>query len=71
MSPSDRIGKSKEKMEEYLMNVPRLGWLVDRKSREVHIYRPNVPVEMLSNPTSVTGDPELPGFIADLSRVLA
>ncbi len=71
MSPSDRIGKSKEKMEEYRMNGPRLGWLVDRKSREVHIYRPNVPVEMLSNPTSVTGDPELPGFIADLSRVLA
>ena len=71
MSPSDRVGEAKAKMEEYRDSGARLGWLVDRKSRAVLVYRPSVPVQTLTDPASVSGEPELPGFIADLSRVFA
>ncbi|MBC8141282.1 MAG: Uma2 family endonuclease, partial [Armatimonadetes bacterium] len=71
MSPSDRIGEAKAKMEEYRTNGATLGWLVDRKHRTVYVYRPNTPVETITDPASVSGDPELPGFVADLSRVFA
>lgn len=71
MSPSDRVGEAKAKMEEYRDNGARLGWLVDRKSRTVYVYRPNAPVETVTDPASLGGDPELPGFVADLRRVFA
>lgn len=69
MSPSDRLGKPQEKMEEYMTNGVKLGWLVDRAERKVHVYRPNVPVETLDDPATVSGDPELPGLFVNMARV--
>ena len=37
MSPSDRLAALKRKMEEYKSNGARLGWLIDRKNRVVHV----------------------------------
>jgi Uma2 family endonuclease len=70
MSPSDRLKVAQEKMDEYLANGVRLGWLIDRKSRTVYVYRPGQPVEELSDPVSVSGDPELPGLVVNMARVL-
>ncbi|BAY73609.1 hypothetical protein NIES25_00170 [Nostoc linckia NIES-25] len=69
-SPSDNLQTLKEKMEEY-MNEPgiQLGWLIDRKQRKVYIYRPGLSKECLDNPASVSGDPILPGFILNMSKV--
>ncbi|MBD2611620.1 Uma2 family endonuclease [Nostoc punctiforme FACHB-252] len=69
-SPSDNLQSLKEKMEEY-MNEPgiQLGWLIDRKQRKVYIYRPGLSEECLDNPASVSGDPILPGFILNMSKV--
>ncbi|MDZ8026197.1 MAG: Uma2 family endonuclease [Nostoc sp. SerVER01] len=69
-SPSDNLQTLKEKMEEY-MNEPgiQLGWLIDRKQRKVYIYRPGLSEECLDNPASVSGDPILPGFILNMSKV--
>ncbi|NCS06567.1 MAG: Uma2 family endonuclease, partial [Microcystis aeruginosa G13-07] len=39
MSPSDNIETARKKMQEYLDNGTRLGWLINRKTREVEIYR--------------------------------
>ncbi|MBD0300001.1 MAG: Uma2 family endonuclease [Nitrososphaera sp.] len=47
----------------------RLGWLIDRKQRRVYIYRPGGPVEQLDNPETVSGDPELPGFVLKLGQI--
>ena len=69
MSPSDRLGKAQEKMDEYLANGVKLGWLVDRANRKVYVYRPNVPLETLDDPVTVSGDPELPGLSVDMARV--
>ncbi|MEH2071580.1 MAG: Uma2 family endonuclease [Nostoc sp.] len=69
-SPSDNLQTLKEKMEEY-MNEPgiQLGWLIDRKPRQVYIYRPGLSEECLDNPATVSGNPILPGFILNMSKV--
>jgi len=70
MSPSDRLVKAQEKMGEYRDNGVRLGWLIDRANRTVYVYRPGVPVETLSDPATMSGDPELPGLVVNMTRVL-
>ena len=49
--------------------VARLGWLVAPKTRTVYIYRPGQDVEMLNDPATVSGDPELSGGVLDMNRV--
>jgi Uma2 family endonuclease len=68
-SPSDRLSTVQAKMQEYLDNGARLGWLFDPPNRVVYVYRPNQPVESLDNPTTLSGDPVLPGFVLDLQRI--
>ena len=68
-SPSDRLSDVKAKMEEYRENGVRLGWLLDPQERRVHVYRPGRPVEVLEAPLTVSGDPELPGFVLDLGPI--
>lgn len=68
-SASDNLEPLKSKMQEYIDNGALLGWLIDRKNRQVYIYRPEVPVERLDNPASVSGDPLLSGFVLDLSKI--
>ena len=68
-SPSDSLDVIKAKMTEYRDNGARLGWLIDPTERRVYVYRLNVPAEVLENPDAVSGDPELPGFILDLTLI--
>ncbi|BAZ20071.1 hypothetical protein NIES4073_09450 [Kalymmatonema gypsitolerans NIES-4073] len=68
-SPSDSIETLRAKMREYMENGASLGWLIDRKSRKVEIYRQGRDVEVLDNPTTLSGEDVLPGFVLDLSEV--
>ena len=68
-SMSDSLSRLQDKMQEYINNGALLGWLIDRKSRTVHVYRPNRSPEILNDPESVSGDPELPGFKLSLAKV--
>jgi Uma2 family endonuclease len=68
-SPSDRLSTIQAKMQEYLDNGARLGWLFDLPNRVVYIYRPNQPVERLENPATISGDPVLSGFVHGLQRI--
>jgi len=68
-SPSDRLPKLQEKMEEYRENGAALGWLIDPQERKVHVYRPGKRVECLDYPKRLSGDPELPGFVLELARI--
>ncbi len=58
-SPADRLTPLQEKMEEYLANGCRLGWLIDPEARRVYVYRPEAEVERLVRPRAVSGDPVL------------
>ncbi|MEL6229451.1 MAG: Uma2 family endonuclease [Cyanobacteria bacterium J06627_3] len=68
-SASDTLTGLQAKMQEYMENGVLLGWLIDRKHRTVHVYRPNQDPQILENPDSVSGDPELPGFTLPMAKV--
>ncbi len=62
-SQTDKLPDLRDKMQEYVANGARLGWLVDPLEKRVYVYRPDQPVEMLENPEMLSGDPVLPGFV--------
>ncbi|NEQ83009.1 MAG: Uma2 family endonuclease [Moorea sp. SIO2I5] len=66
MSPTDRLTVTQAKMEEYLKNGVRLGWLINPQSRQVEIYRPGQVVEVLESPKTLSGEEVLPGFVLDI-----
>ena len=70
-SPSDSLKETQEKMQEYIDNGARLGWLIDPQTRRVEIYRPNQDVEILENPATVPGEDVLPGFVLDLNCIIS
>ncbi len=69
MSPSDTLQKTQAKMQEYRDNQVKLGWLIDRKTRRVEIYRLGQEVEVLESPTELSGEDVLPGFVLNLQIV--
>jgi Uma2 family endonuclease len=68
-SSSDTLSGLQEKMQEYIEQGVRLGLLIDRKNRKVHIYRPNCDPEILGDPAVVSCDPELPGFVLKMAKI--
>ncbi len=68
-SKTDTLKSLQAKMQEYIANGALLGWLIDRQQRKVYIYRPNRETEILDNPESVSGDPELPGFVLQMAKI--
>ena len=68
-SPGDTLVSVQRKMQEYLENGARLGWLIDPINKQIHIYRPGVAVAILDEPETVSGDPVLPGFVLELQEI--
>jgi Uma2 family endonuclease len=68
-SSSDALTRLQDKLQEYIANGALLGWLIDRKHRTVHIYRPNQEPDILNNPETVSGDPELPGLVLRMAKI--
>ncbi|HEX8287838.1 MAG TPA: Uma2 family endonuclease [Pyrinomonadaceae bacterium] len=68
-SESDNLIDLQNKMAEYVENGARLGWLIDPKNKEVHIYRGGRMVEVLENPQRVSGENVLEGFELDLTEI--
>ena len=69
LSPSDSLKTTQEKMKEYIDNGVRLGILINRKSRQVEIYRPGKEVEVLDSPVTVSGEDVLKGFVLNLGMI--
>lgn len=72
VSPSDlknqRYEDLQAKVQEYIDNGVRLGWLIEPDARTVEIYRPQS-VEILDNPATLSGENVLPGFNLNLSLI--
>ena len=68
-SSSDTLSGLQAKMQEYIENGAVLGFLIDRKNYTAHIYRPNREPEILEKPETVSGDPELPGFVLRMAKI--
>ena len=69
-SANDSLNSLQEKMQEYLDNGVRLGWLINPQDYEVEIYRQGQDVEVLDSPTELSGEDVLPGFVLDLAGIL-
>jgi Uma2 family endonuclease len=69
ISPSDNLKNTQDKMQEYLNNGNRLGWLINRQQKQVEIDRPEQVVETLQSPSNLSGEDVLPGFTLNLQRI--
>ncbi|MBC6417601.1 MAG: Uma2 family endonuclease [Prochloron sp. SP5CPC1] len=69
ISPHDSLKQSQGKMEEYIINNVRLGWLIHPQKRLVEIYRLGKEVEVLQSPATLSGEDVLPGFVLNLASV--
>jgi Uma2 family endonuclease len=70
-SPSDRLADLKVKMQEYLKNGARLGWLLDPAHKQAIVYRPKATPKIIENPQRMSGAPVLPGFTLDVPQIWA
>lgn len=68
-SASDALAPLQAKLQEYIENGARLGWLIDPKQQTVEIYRPNQVVERVQAPAQLSGESVLLDFILDLSPI--
>jgi len=68
-SESDNLETLRQKMQEYVDNGCRLGWLIIPQTQQVEIYRGNGAVEVLQFPASLSGEAVLPGLVLDLVAI--
>ncbi|MFM7561345.1 Uma2 family endonuclease [Cylindrospermopsis raciborskii] len=68
-SPSDSLKPLQAKMQEYINNGTRLGWLTNPKNRQAEIYRPGEEKQVLENPSTLSGEDVLPGFVLNLEPI--
>ncbi|MBD2693734.1 Uma2 family endonuclease [Anabaena catenula] len=61
-SKTDRLKTLQEKMQEYIDNGLRLGWLINPQDKQAEIYRLGKPVEIVQLPALLSGEDVLPGF---------
>jgi Uma2 family endonuclease len=69
-SLSDRLPDLTEKMDEYMANGARLGWLLDPIDNFAIIYRLGQPPEKIEKPALLNGESVLPGFTFDFREIL-
>lgn len=68
-SSSDDLETLQIKLQEYMDNQVRLGWLIDPQQRQVEIYRVGQSTEVLQSSTVLSGEDVLPGFELNLKKV--
>ena len=68
-SKTDSLKMLQTKMREYMANGTQLGWLIDPKNKRVEIYRIGKELEVLDQPSTLSGEDALPGFTLQLNRI--
>ena len=68
-SHSDNLKLLHAKMEEFMDNGSRLGWLLDIKNKRAYEYRPGEDMKIIENPDNLSGEPVLPGFTLELRKI--
>ena len=56
-------------MQEYIENGTKLGWLINRKDKNVEIYRQVEDLTISDNPTTLSADNVLPNFVLNLESI--
>jgi Uma2 family endonuclease len=68
-SVTDELEALQAKMQEYMENGVRLGWLINPQQIQVEVYCQGQPKQVLDSPSNLSGEEVLPGFELDLSRI--
>ena len=68
-SLSDDVERLQSKMELWLRNGVRLGWLVDPFDQRIWVCRPGDEPVVLERPMELSDDEVLPGLVVDLRRI--
>lgn len=69
-SKSDSKQYVLEKMQEYMENGTRLGWMIDRFERKVHVFREDGSVTVENFDAVLSGENVLPGLLVDLGALI-
>jgi Uma2 family endonuclease len=69
-SKTDSLETLKAKMQEYIDNGVRLGWLIDRKNRQALVYRLDGTITQYPATATLSGEEVVPGFALVLERLL-
>lgn len=69
LSPTDSLPETRDKMQEWIDNGARLGWLINSRRKQVEIYRPGQEPQVLDNPMALSRDDVLVGFVLDLKEI--
>ncbi|MFS8881970.1 Uma2 family endonuclease [Synechococcus sp. R55.3] len=69
LSPTDSWIQTQAKMQEYMDNGCRLGWLLDPKAKRVMIYRQGQAPELVEDPETLSGEDVLPGFTLPIRKI--
>jgi Uma2 family endonuclease len=69
LSPSDRLKVAKEKMEQWIANGVRLGWLIAGERETVYVYRPSRPPQMRRGILKLAGEGPVKGFVLQLRPI--
>ena len=68
-SHCDSLRLLQAKMEEFMDNGSRLGWLLDIKGKRAYEYHPSEAMKIIENPDNLSGEPVLPGFTLELREI--
>jgi Uma2 family endonuclease len=69
VSPSDSMREVRTKVQDYVECNVRLTWIINPKTRIVEVYRPGVAPEIVRDASTLSSEPELPGFELDLNSI--
>jgi Uma2 family endonuclease len=64
------LEKLKAKMQEYIANGVKLGWLIDRKNQQALVYRSDGTVTQYPATAILIGENVVPGFNIALRKLL-
>lgn len=70
-STTDPLQPLQQKMQEYIDNGVKLGWLINPQDRAVEIYRLGQAVEVLNSPKILLGENVLTGFVLDVANIFS
>ena len=68
-SRGQELKRQREKMERWMECGAQLGWLVDQQQSRLWVYRAEREPAVLERPGEISGAPELPGLVVELSKV--
>lgn len=68
LSFTDSLPRARKKMESWLANGARLGWLIDPYNRNILVYEPGQPVRV-ETASPIVGTGPVAGFVLDLAAV--